>query len=149
MGRIQCQTVPVPEVGSQPSPTANTTMATMATQKSGAEAPISEVSEAMRSKTPPTRNAASEPTTMAAAVTSTMVMTAVSMTPMVTLLNPGGEAAWYLWVPGLAQNTLMMLVLKGESLSWAQLMPSVLMGLLLMAGGLFYVTRSMRAAVSK
>lgn len=80
---------------------------------------------------------------------STMVMTAVSMTPMVTLLNPGGEAAWYLWVPGLAQNTLMMLVLKGESLSWAQLMPSVLMGLLLMAGGLFYVTRSMRAAVSK
>ena len=43
---------------------------------------------------------------------STMVMTAVSLMPMVTLLNPGGEAPWYLWVPGLAQNTLMMLVLK-------------------------------------
>ena len=76
MGRIQCQTVPVPEVGSQPSLTANTTMATMATQKSGAEAPISDTSEAMRSKIPSARNAASEPTTMAAVVTSVMVMTA-------------------------------------------------------------------------
>ena len=36
------------------------------------------------------------------------------LAPMVSMLNPGGEASWYLWVPGLAQNTLMMLVLKGR-----------------------------------
>lgn len=80
---------------------------------------------------------------------STMVMTAVSLMPMVTLLNPGGEAPWYLWVPGLAQNTLMMLVLKGETLSAAQVLPGVAVGLALMAGGLLFVARSMRGAVSK
>ena len=35
---------------------------------------------------------------------STLIVTAISLAPMVTLLNPGGEAAWYLWVPGLAQK---------------------------------------------
>ncbi|PND38893.1 ABC transporter permease [Paucibacter aquatile] len=80
---------------------------------------------------------------------STMVMTAVSLMPMVTLLNPGGEAPWYLWVPGLAQNTLMMLVLKGETLSAAQVLPGVAVGLALMVGGLLFVARSMRGAVSK
>ena len=55
---------------------AKTTMATMAIQKSGAEAPISEVKVTIRSKTPPGRNAASEPMTMAATVTSAMVMSA-------------------------------------------------------------------------
>ena len=43
---------------------------------------------------------------------SGLVITAVGLAPMVSMLNPGGEAAWYLWVPGLAQNTLMMLVLR-------------------------------------
>ena len=80
---------------------------------------------------------------------STMVMTAVSLMPMVTLLNPGGEAPWYLWVPGLAQNTLMMLVLKGETLSAAQVLPGVAVGLALMIGGLLFVARSMRGAASK
>jgi sodium transport system permease protein len=80
---------------------------------------------------------------------STLVVTLVAMAPMVTLLNPGGEAAWYLWVPGLAQNTLMMLVLKGESLRLLQVLPGVLTGLLLTAAGLWYVVRSMRSAVAR
>jgi sodium transport system permease protein len=80
---------------------------------------------------------------------STLVMTLVGLAPMVSLLNPGGEAAWYLWVPGLAQNTLMMLVLKGEPPSLAQLLPSLLVGLALTAGALADVARSMRAAVAR
>lgn len=80
---------------------------------------------------------------------STLVITAVSLAPMVTLLNPGGDAPWYLWVPGLAQNTLMLAVLKGETLRWAQVMPSVVVGLVLTAVALFYVARSMRAAVAR
>ena len=66
IGRIQCQTEPVPEVGSQPRPMAKTVIPTMAIQKSGAEAPISEVKVTIRSKMPPGRKAASEPMTMAA-----------------------------------------------------------------------------------
>ncbi|MFG6467174.1 ABC transporter permease [Roseateles sp. BYS87W] len=80
---------------------------------------------------------------------STLVITAVSLMPMVSLLNPGGEAPWYFWVPGLAQNTLMMSVLKGEALRWSQVMPGVLVGLVLTAVGLAYVARSMRAAVAR
>jgi sodium transport system permease protein len=80
---------------------------------------------------------------------STLVVTVVSLMPMVTLLNPGGDAPWYLWVPGLAQNTLMLAVLKGEALRWGQVLPGVLTGFALGAVGLFYVARSMRAAVAR
>lgn len=80
---------------------------------------------------------------------STLVITAVTLMPMVSLLNPGGEAAWYFWVPGLAQNTLMMAVLKGEALRWGQVMPGVVVGFALAAVGLAYVARSMRAAVAR
>lgn len=80
---------------------------------------------------------------------STLVITAVTLMPMVSLLNPGGEAAWYYWVPGLAQNTLMMAVLKGEALRWGQVMPGVLVGIVLTVAALLYVARSMRAAVAR
>lgn len=80
---------------------------------------------------------------------STLVITAVSLMPMVSLLNPGGNAPWYLWVPGLAQNTLMLQVLKGEALRWQQVLPGVVVGLALAAVALAYVARSMRAAVAR
>lgn len=80
---------------------------------------------------------------------SALVITAVSLMPMVSLFNPGGDAPWYLWVPGLAQNTLMLQVLKGETLRWAQVLPGVAVGFALTAVALFYVARSMRAAVAR
>ena len=79
---------------------------------------------------------------------SALVMTLVGLAPMVSLFNPGGDAAWYLWVPGLAQNSLMMLVLKGEALSMAKVMPSVLVGIGLTCVCLAYVAKSMRGAVA-
>jgi sodium transport system permease protein len=84
-----------------------------------------------------------------AQASSTVVVTLVGLAPMVSLLNPGGDAAWYLWVPGLAQNTLMLLVLKGEALTWARVLPGVLVGAVLTVGCLLYVARSMRAAVAR
>ena len=36
----------------------------------------------------------------------------VSLLPLVTILNPGAEAPWQLWVPALAQNALMTRVLS-------------------------------------
>ena len=80
---------------------------------------------------------------------STLIVTAISLAPMVSLLNPGGEAAWYLWVPGLAQNTLMLAVIKGETLRWGQVLPGVVVGFALTVVALFYVARSMRAAVAR
>lgn len=80
---------------------------------------------------------------------STLVITAVTLMPMVSMFNPGGEAAWYFWVPGLAQNTLMMTVLKGEALRWSQVLPGVIVGFAMAAVALVYVARSMRAAVAR
>ena len=80
---------------------------------------------------------------------SALVVTLVALAPMVSLLNPGGDAPWYLWVPGLAQNTLMLLVLKGEALTWARVLPGVLVGAVLTVLCLLYVARSMRAAVAR
>ncbi len=80
---------------------------------------------------------------------STLVITAITLMPMISIFNPGGEAPWYYWVPGLAQNTLMMAVLKGEALRWNQVMPGVIVGFALAAVALAYVARSMRAAVAR
>ncbi len=66
----------MPEVGNHARLTEKTTIATTATQKSGTEAPTSEMTEDSRSKKPPARNAAREPTTIAEPVTSVMVTTA-------------------------------------------------------------------------
>ena len=51
-----------------------------------------------------------------AQASSAVLMLAVSLLPLVGLFNPGGEERWHLWVPALAQNTLMTRVLKGEAL---------------------------------
>lgn len=80
---------------------------------------------------------------------STLIVTVISLMPMVSLLNPGGDAAWYLWVPGLAQNTVMLAVLKGEALRWAQVWPGIVVGIGLTVVALLYVARSMRAAVAR
>ena len=75
IGNIQCQRVPVPDVGNHPKFTEKITIATMATQKSGALAPISEKNVAILSKKPPTLNAAIEPIKMAETATIDIVIT--------------------------------------------------------------------------
>jgi sodium transport system permease protein len=68
---------------------------------------------------------------------------------MVTLFNLQGPAAWHLWVPALAQTTLMGRVLKGEPLSTMDVLPSVLACLLLGVVALAFVARTLRTAAVK
>jgi sodium transport system permease protein len=50
----------------------------------------------------------------------------VTLLPMMTLFNQEGEKAWHLWVPGLAQSTLMARVLKGEPIGgWDLAIPAL------------------------
>ena len=77
------------------------------------------------------------------------MVTAISLAPVVAIIHPGGEASWHLWVPGLGQNLLMMQVLKGEPLTFAKVMPTVIVGAALTVAGLALVARSMRAAVAR
>jgi sodium transport system permease protein len=52
-----------------------------------------------------------------AQASNALLIFGVSMLPLVNLFNQGGEQAWHLWVPVLAQSTLMGRVLRGEVLS--------------------------------
>jgi len=77
---------------------------------------------------------------------TTVVVLVVSLLPLVSVFNQGGEARWHLWVPALAQITLMGRVLKGEALSAPDVLLPLLVCAVLAAAGLAYVARSLRAA---
>jgi len=80
---------------------------------------------------------------------ATIVVLVVSMLPLVGFLNQGGEAPWHLWVPALAQITLMGRVLKGEALGAVDVGVPLIVSALLAAACLLYVARMLRAAAVK
>jgi sodium transport system permease protein len=80
---------------------------------------------------------------------ATVVMLAVSLLPLVTLFNQEGTAPWHLWLPALAQTTLMARVLRGETLPWADVAPSAFVCVLLVVLALGYVVRTLRSAALK
>jgi sodium transport system permease protein len=80
---------------------------------------------------------------------ATVVMLGVSLLPMVTLFNQEGSSPWHLWMPALAQTTLMGRVLKGESLPWADVLPSTALCVVLVVLALAYVARTLRSAALK
>ena len=77
---------------------------------------------------------------------NTVVVLAVSLVPMVTVFNQGGEQPWHLWVPALAQLTLMQRVLEGEALGAADLFLPLAVSAVLSALCVAYVARQLRAA---
>ena len=79
---------------------------------------------------------------------ATVVVFAVSLLPLVTVLNPGGEAWWHVWVPALAQNTLMTRVLKGEALGVEQIIVPVIVCSVLALLALGFVARRLRSVAS-
>jgi sodium transport system permease protein len=79
---------------------------------------------------------------------STVVMLTFGLLPMVSVFNQTGDEPWHLWLPGLAQNILMMRALKGESFTTLQIVvPLLVCGLLTVAGVLFVAGRVRSAAV--
>ena len=80
---------------------------------------------------------------------TTVVLLVVSMLPLVTVFNQEGTAPWHLWVPALAQTTLMGRVLKGEALQWPDVATATLVCVLLTVVAIAYVTRTLRSAALK
>jgi sodium transport system permease protein len=73
----------------------------------------------------------------------------ISLLPLLTLFNQDGEAPWHLWLPALAQITLMGRVLKGEPMAaWELVLPLVIC-VLLTALCLAYVAQSLKRAALK
>ena len=84
-----------------------------------------------------------------AQASSTVVVLLTSLLPLVNVFNLGGEAPWHLWVPALAQNTLMTRVLKGEDFNVAQVLIPLFVCAVLAATGVCYVSRMLRQAALK
>jgi sodium transport system permease protein len=77
---------------------------------------------------------------------ATVVLLAVSLLPLVTVFNQEGTSPWYLWVPALAQSTLMGQVLKGEVLAWGDVATATLASALVAVLALGFVARTLRTA---
>jgi len=77
---------------------------------------------------------------------TTVILLAVSLLPVMTLFNQEGEQPWHLWVPALAQSTLMNRVLKGEAMAPADVLVPLLVSAVLAAACLSFVAHRIRAA---
>ncbi len=77
---------------------------------------------------------------------NTLVILAVSLLPLVNIFNQEGEQAWHLWVPALAQITLMGRVLKGEAFAALDLLLPLAIAGIATAACLLYVSRQLRVA---
>jgi sodium transport system permease protein len=84
-----------------------------------------------------------------AQASSTFVVMGVSLLPMVTIFNQGADAPWQIWVPALAQNSLMTRVLKGESLDALQIFAPLGVCVALTGLCLWFVARSLRSAATR
>jgi sodium transport system permease protein len=84
----------------------------------------------------------------AQAGTSVLVL-ATSLLPLATLFNQSGESPWHLWVPALAQHTLMTRVLKGEVLDVAALATVWGVGVGLACLGVWLVARGLKGVAGR
>ena len=75
---------------------------------------------------------------------NTVVLTlAVTMSPVMNMFNQEGEATWNLWVPALAQTTLMNRVLKSAPISALDVAPSLFICVVLTVAALMFVSRQL------
>ena len=81
-----------------------------------------------------------------AQASTTVVILAVSLLPLVSLFNQSGEKPWFLWVPALAQYTLMNRVLRGEAPGVGDVLLPLAVSLLLAGVCLAFIARRLRAA---
>ena len=68
---------------------------------------------------------------------------AVSLMPLVSMFNQEGESAWNLWVPALAQTTLMNRVLKNAPISPMDVLPGLFVCVVLTGVALTFVSRQL------
>ncbi len=80
---------------------------------------------------------------------ATVLVLAISLLPLMGLLNQEGAAPWHLWVPALAQTTLMGRVLKGEALALPDVLLPVVVCAVLAVVSITYVARTLRSAALK
>ena len=84
-----------------------------------------------------------------AQASNTVVILGVSLLPLLSLFNDSGEQPWHVWVPALAQITLMQRVLRGEAFAAWDLLVPLAVAALLAAACLAYIARHLRVAATR
>jgi sodium transport system permease protein len=77
---------------------------------------------------------------------NTVVILGVSLLPLVSVFNQGGESPWHLWVPALGQVALMNRVLKGEAVAALDVAIPFAVCAAIATLGIVFVARQLRAA---
>ena len=80
---------------------------------------------------------------------ATVVVLVVSLLPLVTVFGQEGTSPWHLWVPALAQTTLMNRVLKGEPLPAADVLLTLAVCAAVAVLAIAFVVRTLRSAALK
>ncbi len=80
---------------------------------------------------------------------ATVVVLAVSLLPLVGWFNQEGASPWHLWVPALAQTTLMAKVLRGEALLGSEVAITLGVGAVVTLLAVTFVARTLRSAALK
>ena len=83
-----------------------------------------------------------------AQASSTVVLAGVSLLPLVSVFDQSGESPWYLWLPALAQSTLMARVLKGEVLVATDVAAPLAVCVALTVLGCWWVARHLNDAAT-
>jgi sodium transport system permease protein len=80
---------------------------------------------------------------------NTFVILGISLLPLISLLSDTGEKWWHLLVPGLAQQTVMMRVLKGEALTANHIVLPAIACIVLAAICIVFIERHLKTAAVK
>lgn len=80
---------------------------------------------------------------------ATIVVLAVSLLPLLLVFNQEGESPWHLWLPGLAQITLMTRVLKGAAVAPGEIALALAACVVVAAAGIALVARALRGEALK
>jgi sodium transport system permease protein len=75
---------------------------------------------------------------------ATFAMFGFQMLPLLSMVDFSGEKPWHLWVPSLAQQTVMLRVLRGDVLAWQHLAIPTLVSLLMAAVALTILARRIK-----
>jgi sodium transport system permease protein len=84
-----------------------------------------------------------------AQASATLLVLAVSLLPVVSMLNQTGEKPWQLWLPVVAQSTLMTRVLKAETITTGDIALPALVCAGLTVAVLTWVARQLGRVVAR
>lgn len=76
---------------------------------------------------------------------ATLVLFAFQMTPLVAIMDLSGEKPWHLWVPALAQQVVMLRVLRGDALQIEHMVIPTVTCVVLTVGCLYFLAHRLKS----